>query len=96
ISIGNIIGSNIINGTFILGICGLIGGSFSINAQDTLYIATNGNISSAVLCAILCFAVILIAFVPILIKSKTFKWQGYLLVGGYLSYILYLVLSIAG
>lgn len=95
ISIGNIIGANIINGTFILGICGLIGGQFNINAQDTLYIATNGNISSAVLCAILCFAVILIAFVPILIKGKTFKWQGYILVSVYIAYILYLVLSIA-
>jgi len=95
ISMGNIIGANMINGTFILGICGAIGRRFEINTHDTLYVATNGNISSAVLCSVLGFAVILIAFVPILFKGKTFKWQGYLLTGAYFSYILYLILAIA-
>lgn len=94
ISYGNIIGANIINATFILGVCGIISGGYNLNVSDTLYIATNSTISTAILGSVLCFVTIAILFIPILIKGRTYKWQGYSLLALYAGYIGYLIYAI--
>lgn len=94
ISYGNVVGANIINATLILGVCGIISGGFNINTSDTLYRATNAAISTAILASILSCAVIILLFVPILVKGRTYKWQGYTLLAVYLGYISYLLYAI--
>lgn len=80
LSIGNIIGANIINLTLILPICNLIAqGSFTISNQCILIDFP------------FCLAFSLIALVPMLIKQRTYKWQGILML---VCYIAYLVISI--
>ncbi len=80
LSIGNIIGANIMNLTLILPICNLIvQGSFTISNQCILIDFP------------FCLAFSLIALVPMLIKQRTYKWQGILML---VCYIAYLVISI--
>lgn len=80
LSIGNIIGANIMNITLILPICNLIAqGSFTISNQCILIDFP------------FCLAFSLIALVPMLIKQRTYKWQGILML---VCYIAYLVISI--
>lgn len=80
LSIGNIIGANIMNLTLILPICNLIAqGSFTISNQCILIDFP------------FCLAFSLIALVPMLIKQRTYKWQGILML---VCYIAYLAISI--
>ena len=84
LALGNVIGANVINCTLLLGTCGVIGGikgSFLPISKDTLLI------SLPVL-----FGFTLIAILPMLIKQKTYRWQGILLLLLYAVYIGYLVI----
>ena len=81
LSIGNIIGSNIINLTLILPTCSLVG-------QGTLSIPTQTLIVDFPFC----LAFSLISIIPILWKQRTYKWQGITMLLGYVAYIIISVL----
>lgn len=80
LSIGNIIGANIIDLTMILPICAFLsGGTLPVGKQ------------SAFLDMPICLLVICIAIIPTLIFKKLSRWQGALMVCIYIGYIAVLV-----
>lgn len=79
-SIGNIIGANVIDLALILPVCSMIsGGGLQIAKQ------------SYALDMPVCFGISLIAILPTLIKGKLYRWQGVLLLLSYVAYIVVLV-----
>lgn len=84
ISIGNIIGANIINLTLIVGGSALLGGEITLAAAD----ATDFFIAAGLLLASL-----LIVALPILIKKRTYRWQGFSMLAIYAAYIVFLVVT---
>lgn len=76
IGIGNIVGANIINATMIMGSIGVISGGAmmldNITKNLTIFVVLGISI---VLC------------VPAMIKKKTFKWQGYVMLAIYIGFI---------
>lgn len=80
LSIGNIIGANIIDLTMILPICAFItNGSLPVGKQ------------SAYFDIIVCMVVIVIAIVPTVIFKKLSRWQGALMICIYIAYVAVLV-----
>ncbi|MEG1834620.1 MAG: calcium/sodium antiporter [Oscillospiraceae bacterium] len=80
LSIGNIIGANIIDLTMILPICAFItGGNLPVGRQ------------SVFLDMPICLLVISIAIIPTIIFKKLSRWQGVLMVSIYVGYIAVLV-----
>lgn len=80
LSIGNIIGANIIDITLILPVCAFISnGTLEIGRQ------------SAYLDVFVCLAVAFIAIVPTIITKKLNRWQGALMVCLYIGYVAVLV-----
>lgn len=83
LSVGNIIGANIIDITLILPLCSFIsGGSLVVSAQ-TLTIDFP-----------FCLVVAAIALIPALITGKFHRWQGAVLLCGYVTYITLLLLNV--
>lgn len=80
LSIGNIIGANIIDIALILPVCAFI-------SNGTLVIGKQ----SAYLDIIVCLAVAVIAIVPTIITKKLNRWQGALMVCVYIGYVAVLV-----
>lgn len=81
LSVGNIIGANVIDLTLILPVCALIsGGSLPVNAQTW-------QLDMPV-----CLAVTLVAMVPTLITGKLRRWQGGVLLVGYAAYLAVMIL----
>ena len=79
-SIGNIVGANIIDLAMILPICSVISdGKLTIAEQ------------SYALDMPICFAMTLIAVLPPLIKGKLYRWQGILMLALYAVYVVILV-----
>ena len=83
-SVGNIIGANIIDMTIILPVCSLISGGSLPVAGNTLRLDMP-----------VCFAVGFIALIPTLITKKFRRWQGILMLAIYISYIVYSVFMTA-
>lgn len=84
LAIGNIIGSSILNVTLILGVSKLVAfNSKMIITKETAYIS---------LALSLLFSILLL--LPILITKKTYRWQGFVFLGLYIMYIVYLVLNV--
>lgn len=79
-SIGNIVGANIIDLAMILPIC-------SVVSDGKLTIAEQ----SYALDMPMCFAMTLIAVLPTLIKGKLYRWQGILMLALYAVYVVILV-----
>ena len=79
-SIGNIVGANIIDLAMILPIC-------SVVSNGKLTIAEQ----SYALDMPICFAMTLIAVLPPLIKGKLYRWQGILMLALYAVYVVILV-----
>ncbi len=72
---GNIIGSNIIDLTLILPICSFIRNDFTVSQQSLM-------IDFPFLLGFSLFAL-----VPIILKQRTYKWQGILMLIGYAAYL---------
>jgi len=85
LSVGNIIGANIIDITLILPICSLIGGQ-----------ALTINQRSVVIDLPACVLVTLIAFLPLIIRQKASRVQGIALIGGYILYLVVVLLCEVG
>lgn len=84
LSVGNIIGANIIDMTVILPVCALISGGSLPVERNTLLIDMP-----------ICFVEAFIALVPTLISKKFRRWQGILMVLIYIAYITYSVIATA-
>ena len=80
LSIGNIIGANIINLTLILPICSLIANGSLLISNDSIFFDFP-----------FCLILSLITTIPILIKQRTYKWQGIFIL---IIYFTYLTISI--
>lgn len=80
LSVGNIIGANIMNLALIMPLCSFIsGGTLIISSQTISYDIP------------FCFAVGIVAVVPAIIKKKFMHWQGVLLLAIYITYIILVV-----
>ena len=76
LSVGNILGANILDLTLIMPLSALISGQ-----------ALPVSSASAMLDLPMCLAVGLIAVIPAMLRSRFSRWQGFLLLGVYIGYI---------
>ena len=81
LSIGNIIGANIIDISIILPLCSLTSGGALPIAQQTVRLDLP-----------ICLIIILLAMLPIMITGKAKRYQGILMLAVYVGYVLTLVL----
>ncbi len=77
LSVGNIIGANIIDLSLILPICSFVSGeAFTVSTQCLHF--------DFPACLLIC----VVALMPLLFKQRASKWQGVLLLTGYLTYLI--------
>lgn len=81
LSVGNILGANIIDLTMILPICSFISMG---KGTGSLQVST-GSIFDMVVCV----AAVAIVVIPTLFTKKLQRWQGVASLGGYLAYVVY-------
>ena len=85
LSVGNIIGANIIDTTLILPLCAVINGeALPVDRVNLVFDFP------------VCIAACAVAVVPTIIQGKFKKWQGYALLSIYALYMLFLVLNEVG
>ncbi len=82
LSVGNIIGSNIIDITFVLPPCMIAYGKSLPVSAGTVWMDLP-----------VLFAISLVAFVPTFITKKFARWQGVVLLVGYIGYLIYMFVS---
>lgn len=82
LSVGNIIGSNIIDITFVLPPCMIAYGKSLPVSAGTVWMDLP-----------VLFALSLVAFVPTFITKKFSRWQGVVLLVGYIGYLVYMFVS---
>ena len=85
LSVGNIIGANIIDATLILPLCSVINGKPL--PVDKINLVFDFPV---------CIAACAVAVIPTVIQGKFKKWQGYALLAIYALYIFFLVLNETG
>ena len=85
LSVGNIIGANIIDTTLILPLCAVINGRAL--PVDRINLVFDFPV---------CIAACVVAIIPTIIQGKFKKWQGFLLLTIYALYMLFLVLNETG
>lgn len=85
LSVGNILGANIIDLTLILPICSFVSMG---KGQGALAVA----VSSVHVDMIVCLAAIAVAVIPTIITKKFQRWQGVVTLTGYLGYVIATVL----
>ena len=81
LSVGNILGANIIDLTLILPVC-----SFVSMGKGTGALAV--SVSSVTIDMIVCLAAIAVAVFPTIITKKFNRWQGVLMLAGYIAYVI--------
>ena len=80
LSVGNVLGANIIDLTLILPIC-----SFISMGQGNGALAV--SVSSVRVDMIVCLAAIAVAVIPTIISKKFYRWQGAVMLLGYAGYV---------
>lgn len=81
LSVGNILGANIIDLTLILPICSFVSLG---KGQGALAVAA----SSVTIDMVMCLAAIGVAIIPTIISKKFHRWQGVVMLTGYLGYVI--------
>lgn len=76
LSVGNIIGANIIDLTLILPLCAVVSGQALPVAEQSLWVDLPA-----------CLLVTLIAMIPLIFRQKAAKWQGGILLAAYAGYL---------
>ena len=93
LSVGNVIGANIIDISLILPLCAFISeGKFG----QALTAVPEGSLQSLYIDFPFCLAAAGLALIPALIFGKFKRWQGAILIAGYVAYITVLVLYTLG
>ncbi|MBE5757202.1 MAG: calcium/sodium antiporter [Clostridiales bacterium] len=87
ISLGNILGANILNATLITGGSVLIANGIDVPPTDMVSLMVSFGII---------FALIAVLSIPIILKSRTFKWQGIVFESLYVCYLAFLILQLVG
>lgn len=91
ISIGNILGANVINATLLMGVCGFFPdkatGQLGLFLPPADFVTTLVTIGGIV-------AVWLLIGLPILIKQKTYRYQGIISLVMYAGYVTYLMFQL--
>ena len=82
LSVGNILGANIIDMLLILPLCSFVGGGSLPVEWTTVWVDLP-----------VCMAVALITFLPALITKKFHRWQGFLALAVYSGYVAYLCIA---
>lgn len=82
LSVGNIIGANIIDLSLILPLCAFVSGGSLAVEPGTVWVDLP-----------VCLALIAITSIPTLIRGKFARWQGAVALTGYLCYIIYISVS---
>ncbi len=90
ISIGNVMGANVINASLIVGGSGLL--ASRNNAFNLVLESSQMGIIIAGVSALLISVVILV--VPILVKSRTYKFQGISMIAIYAAYLAYILSTV--
>ena len=85
LSVGNIVGANIIDTTLILPLCSVINGQALPVEKINLVFDFP-----------VCIAACAVAIIPTIIQGKFKKWQGYVLLSIYALYLIFLVLNEVG
>lgn len=85
LSVGNILGANIIDLTLILPIC-----SFVSMGRGTGPLAVSA--SSVTVDMVVCIAAVAVAVIPAIITQKFHRWQGALMLAGYFGYVISVVI----
>lgn len=80
LSVGNILGANIIDLALILPICSFVSMSKGSGALAV-------SVSSVTIDMVVCIAAILVAIVPTIITQKFHRWQGIVMLIGYAAYV---------
>ncbi len=81
LSVGNILGANIIDLSLILPIC-----SFVSMGKGTGALAVSA--SSVTIDMVVCLAAIAVAIIPTIISKKFSRWQGIVMLVGYIGYVI--------
>lgn len=84
LSVGNILGANIIDLALILPIC-----SFVSMGKRTGALAVSAN--SVEIDMLVCLIAIAVAIIPTIITQKFQRWQGIVMLAGYLAYVIFTV-----
>lgn len=84
LSVGNILGANIIDLALILPIC-----SFVSMGKGTGALAVSAN--SVEIDMLVCLIAIAVAIIPTIITQKFQRWQGIVMLAGYLAYVIFTV-----
>jgi len=82
--VGNILGANIIDLALILPIC-----SFVSMGKETGALAVSAN--SVEIDMLVCLIAIAVAIIPTIITQKFQRWQGIVMLAGYLAYVIFTV-----
>ena len=80
--LGNIIGANIINATLLLGLVSVITGGIPVDHFTKTYALWVLLIITLILC------------IPAIIKNKTMKWQGYVLLALYIGFVTFNIVKV--
>ena len=86
LSVGNILGANIIDLTLILPIC-----SFISMGKGNGALAV--SVSSVTIDMVVCMIAIVIAVLPTIISQKFRRWQGAVMLAGYIGYVVSVVIK---
>ncbi len=85
LSIGNVLGANVLNATFIVGGSGLFTSGLTLES---------GTYLTTIVSIVLILTVLTILSLPILIKKRTFRWQGIVCASLYVGYTIFLITQI--
>ena len=84
LSIGNIVGANIIDMSIILPICGFVsGGTLVLDSMQTAYLDVPVSLG-----------IMMIALIPMLFTKKLSRWQGILMLALYVCYLVIICIGI--
>lgn len=84
LSIGNIVGANIIDMSIILPICGFVsGGTLILDSMQTAYLDVPVSLG-----------IMMIALIPMLFTKKLSRWQGILMLALYVCYLVVICIGI--
>ena len=79
LSVGNIIGANLIDIAVILPVCSFISGQKLYSCPQNVFLDLP-----------VCLAVLIIAIIPMLIKGRFYRIQGAALLAVYISYVIFI------